>query len=290
MYIKKPKVDFMIIGAQKSATTSLFDILKKHPQLAACKKKEPEFFSHTIDWKNKVDIYESMFTKEPNHLAFEASTAYTAHPFYNRSIWEELYEYNPNLKFIYIVRDPLDRIQSAHRFLYRQGYTHKKNINSYINNSEYYTVVSKYYFQIKPYIDRFGEKNVKIILFEDFVATPKTVIKTILDFLEVQPFMVNTYIRQKSNTKNRALAMKTGFTVTMRFYQKIKHLLPYRIAQKIDKKLMYRSIEDKDLTFTSKTREQLAQELIPDINKFEELIQRDLSNWKLNLKVDKQYE
>ncbi|BDZ74644.1 hypothetical protein GCM10025856_23630 [Methylophaga marina] len=56
------KVDFMIIGAQKCATTTLFDILNKHPQLEGCAEKEPGFFAKKTG--NLVLIHIISYTKK----------------------------------------------------------------------------------------------------------------------------------------------------------------------------------------------------------------------------------
>lgn len=285
MSLLNPIVDFIIIGAQKSATTTLFDILKTHPKLAASKKKEPEFFSHTIQWEDKILDYHRLFNKQEGQLAFEASTAYTAHPFYNRKIWQELYKYNPNLKLIYIVRDPLDRIVSAHRFLYRQGYANKKNINTYIQSSNYHTSLSKYYFQIKPYIDLFGSDNVKIVFFEDIVHSQHKVVNEILRFLGLNAW--NNFTHLKSNTKHRKLIMKTGYNQVTKWYLKSRKYLPYKVSNVLNKQLLYREINSEDLTFNSTTLLQLKQELLPDIEQLEKLLAKDLSHWKNKINTHK---
>lgn len=286
MSLLKAKVDFMIIGAQKSATTTLFDILKDHPELCGCKRKEPEFFSHYANWVERIDEYENLYDKKKGQLAFEASTSYTAHPCYDRNIWEELWKYNPNLKLIYIVRDPLDRILSAHRFLYRRGYARKKNINSFLKKNRYHIYLSKYYFQIKPYIDLFGSENVKIVMFEDFSISPEYVVNEILDFLSVNRFQEFTHDNLKSNTKDRKLIMTTGFNSFTKSYLKMKKYLPKSVSNTLNRYLMYRKIDKKDLTFNSLTLQQLKLELLPDIENFEQLIQRDLSDWKIKFDID----
>lgn len=281
MSVQKAKVDFMIIGAQKSATTTLFDILNDHPELCGCKQKEPEFFSHRANWREKVAEYENLYDKQPGQLAFEASTSYTAHPTYGRKVWEELWDYNPDLKFVYIVRDPLDRIISAHRFLYRQGYANKKDINAFLKDTKYHVNLSKYYFQIKPYIERFGAKNVKIVLFEDFSKSPEAIVNEILDFLHVNRFQEFIYNSLRSNTKDRKMMVKANHGPLAKLYLKVRKRFPKGISNMLDNRLMYRKIDKKDLIYTSGTLAKLKLELLPDIENFERLIKRDLSHWKI---------
>lgn len=77
---------------------------------------------------------------------------------------------------------------------------------------------------------------------------------------------------------------KVGFSRITRWYLKAKKHLPYRVSEALKKRLMYRDIAESDLIFTNKTLQQLENELMPDIEKFEQLIDRDLSHWKLKFK------
>ena len=276
----EPKVDFMIIGAQKSATTTLFDILQKHPNLCACKRKEPEFFSHQKNWKANVEDYEALFDKKQGQLAFEASTAYTSHP----TLWKELYEYNPNLKFIYILRSPVDRIISAHRYLYRRGYAKNRNLNAFLKEGGYHVNLSKYYFQIKPYLDLFGNDRVKIVLFEEFSKDPQRVVGEILDFLGVKEVLDFKIENTKSNTKEEELKMVMGYGFCTKIFLKIEKRLPYRLSRVLRKKLLYREIKESDLQLNIKSLTLLKKELLPDIEAMEDLINKDLSNWKTYFK------
>lgn len=275
-----PKVDFMLIGAQKSATTTLFDLLKKHPALCACKDKEPEFFSHGENWKDQIEAYEALFDKKEGQLAFEASTSYTAHPTYGKEVWKNLYDYNPDLKFIYILRHPIDRIISAHRFLYRRGYAKTRNINDFLKPGNYHVNLSRYHYQIKPFIDLFGEDKVKIVLFDEFSDNPQNIVREILDFLgigEVQNFKVETL---KSNTKEKELQMVTGFGYMANMFLKVEKKLPYRLSRFLRRKLLYREIKESDLKLSRKSLDLLKQELLPDIEAMEKLLDKDLSHWK----------
>ena len=127
-------VDFMIIGAQKCGTTTFFDILKRHPDLSACREKEPHFFSKTPNWRKNLGWYHSLFEEEEGRLLFEASTTYTFHPFFNKEIWLDIFDYNPEMKFIYLVRNPLDRIISGYRHSYERGYL-KTNLSQALRGS-----------------------------------------------------------------------------------------------------------------------------------------------------------
>ena len=106
--------NFIIIGAAKSATTTLTTILPQHPDVFISKPKEPKFFGRY--YKKGWDWYASRFRKGKDFpLRGEGSTMYASglHSFSRTP--ELMHRYLPDLKLIYIVRHPLDRIVSQWR-------------------------------------------------------------------------------------------------------------------------------------------------------------------------------
>lgn len=180
------KINFMIIGAQKCGTTTLFDILDSHPSIVGCCKKEPQFFSDSKDWKKELHYYENLFDlKETKDvLYFEGSTSYTFYPLKNLEIWNDIFEYNPDMKFLYLVRNPIDRIISSYIHTYKRGYI-DSCIEEAIIANRLFIDVSRYYTQIKPYIEKFGGNSVLIIDFDDFNHNRTDVLRKISQFLGV---------------------------------------------------------------------------------------------------------
>ncbi len=175
------KVDFILLGASKSGTTTMADILRDHPDINFCKKKEPNFFSRTKNWKNNVEQYHKLFDEEEGKIYGEASHTYTALPKYNLKIWEDIYTYNPEMKFIYIVRNPIDRFISGYMQAYQRGRINM-SIDDVLHRGTSITK-SRYYTQITPFIERFGKEKILIINFDDFISKRKEVMMKISDFL-----------------------------------------------------------------------------------------------------------
>lgn len=175
----------MILGAQKCATTTVFDVLSRHPELSGARNKEPHFFSTTSDWRAGVEEYERLFDPDPAvRLRFEASTSYTFYPHRNLEIWRDLHDYNPDLKFIYLVRHPVARIRSSHQHSTARGYT-REPLEQRILSNRLMLDVTRYHTQITPFIEQFGRDRVLLLLFEDFVQAPGNVLNTIAEFLEI---------------------------------------------------------------------------------------------------------
>jgi hypothetical protein len=105
------RIDFVIIGAQKCGTTSLAEQLAQHPQICFSRNKEPGYFHQTEEWQAGLAKYHALFTPRNGQLCGEASTFYTFFPEW-RATHKRLYAYNPNLKLIYIMRKPVERVIS----------------------------------------------------------------------------------------------------------------------------------------------------------------------------------
>lgn len=267
------KVNFLIIGAARSATTSLSSILANHPSISFSKPKEPQFFSKE-NWRDHIDEYHKLFKKKQNVIYGEGSTNYTKSPSFNPSIINDIYEYNPNMKLIYIARNPLDRIKSHYKFALERGYT-SNSINKEIQTKSIYTDISKYYTQIMPYINRFGDENMKIILFEDFVSNPEKIVNDICDFLNIPSIKKNlkkTHFNQSKKGKIGSIKYDNPKDI-ISYFKKVTYYLKRRFQKK-----QYSNHSKK---ISKSTLSYLKSKINNDIKKFEKLIDRDLNDWKL---------
>lgn len=177
-------VDFMILGAQKCGTTTLFQLLDQHDALIGSSVKEPHFFSTEPDWGHALGRYEALFPPERGGLRFEASTSYTFSPHRKPRIWKDLRNYNPGLKLIYLVRRPLDRIVSGYMHNVQRGYTDRPLEEEVLRNPLYLDI-TRYASQIRPFIRTFGRDRVFLIAFDDLITRREEVLSSVARFLEV---------------------------------------------------------------------------------------------------------
>ena len=177
-------VDFMIIGAMKSGTSTLTKILSMHPEVCFCREREPHFFSKTPDWKANLEDYKNLYNPQEEQICGESSTTYTCYPEFNKNIWDDLYEFNPQLKLIYIMRDPVDRILSHYMHNYLRGYTSEPLEKAILSKSTYINR-TRYWVQIRPYLDVFGKEQVLLLTFEELIANKKMTLNKIADFLDI---------------------------------------------------------------------------------------------------------
>jgi hypothetical protein len=165
-----------ILGAMKSGTTSLYEYLIQHPSIAPNQfQKEPEFFSEA-ELPVDLDRYRRQWLPCPfrRMIALEASTGYTKMPAFP-NVAERLVAVPERKHFLYIVRHPIERIEShiAHLIgcgLVRLEDIHQSKLMSHL------LAVSSYATQLSAYRQSFPDVSIKILSFEDFKADPLTVV------------------------------------------------------------------------------------------------------------------
>ncbi|VEN74637.1 conserved hypothetical protein [Candidatus Desulfarcum epimagneticum] len=118
--------DFVIIGAQRSGTTTLYENLISHPDVAPAIRKEVQFFSK--NFSNKESWYRSHFPLSATRfvkqkalrrqwMTGEASPYYIFHPYTP----ERFHALNPGARLILILRNPVDRAYSSYWMQRRRG-------------------------------------------------------------------------------------------------------------------------------------------------------------------------
>lgn len=301
--------DFLIIGAGKSGTTSLYYYLKQHPQVFMSEVKEPNFFAlegkkllskeedkeevNFFPWAvTQLEDYKNLFKEaKPGLLKGESSTMYL----YMDQAPDKIKSYVPGVKMIAIFRQPAERLYSRYLHLARdnrmtgddfQKVFDKNSIwwkrNDLIQEGFYYRHLSRYY-------QSFPKENIKIFLYEDLIKKPDETIKAIYTFLGLE----NNFKPDMSMKFNESGIIKNKFMDGIVGRQSpikeaIKKMLPGVFAKvkssyavkNIVNKLRKANLERPPLDPVMKKR--LTEEVYKeDILKFQELIQRDLSHWLL---------
>lgn len=185
--------NLFIPGAAKSGTTTLHELLNLHPEISMSKVKEPVFWNNKKfekyieqDWLN----YKKLFV-EKSKIYGESTTSYM---YYNSFIDNINKNYKKSPKFIFILRNPIDRYNSHFWWMKGLGLEKNKiknvlNIESQINFEEY-DYYPKNYFQfglyskwIQRFIDNFGLENIKVITLEKLISNRLDTINSCFDFL-----------------------------------------------------------------------------------------------------------
>lgn len=190
-----PRVSFLIVGAQKSGTTTLHHHLSAHPELFLPACKEVHFFDDdSRDWQAPDhQAYEAHFSSaEPGRVCGEATPAYMLH----RRFLERVHRYNAQMRVIAILRDPIQRAWSNWRMevtrdaedlpfsqAIREGRGRAKD------DWRTYSYVERGFYapQIANMVALFGRENCHFLLTDDLAADPDRALKGLCAFLGCRP-------------------------------------------------------------------------------------------------------
>lgn len=176
--------NFIIIGAAKSATTTLTTILPRHPDIFISHPKEPKFFGRRYDkgWQ----WYGRLFKPGKSYkLRGEGSTMYASALKSFAHAPALMHRYLPELKLVYVVRDPLKRIVSQWR--HRKGRQPRTRDFQQLMASRHLRRLvvgcSLYHDRLQSFRKHYPDHQIHCLTFEDLITAPRLTLTELLSFL-----------------------------------------------------------------------------------------------------------
>lgn len=298
--------NFIIFGAEKSGTTSLYHYLKQHPEIYMSPEKEPYFFicengypevlGNRIELDNflktrikTMDEYEKLFSGVKNEKAIgEASANYI----YVSKAAEKIKHYIPEVKLICVLRNPVDRAYSNFLHCIGRGVEPLRDFSEALKQEEkrihenwglvhYYKEKGFYYKYLKKYFELFKKDQIKVYIYNNFKDFPEQTVKDIFSFLNVDSSFVPETSRQHNVSKTLGLK-KNIFTSILQSRNPLKiylkDLIPKNLKNKIITSMNKHNVEPIK-PMNQEIREMLLNAYKEDIYKLEDLIQKDLKSW-----------
>jgi hypothetical protein len=162
--------DVVIIGAMKSATTTLYQWLDDQPEVFMAHPKEMRFFTDL--WSNGLDWYRDKFAEaQPGQLLGEATQNYT-NPRLAPEAAERMARTIPGARLVYIVRHPEERLRSHYRHEVQRARERRPLVEALREPGNLYAAQSSYYTCLRPYIERFPRERISVVRFEDLTRPP----------------------------------------------------------------------------------------------------------------------
>jgi hypothetical protein len=302
------KINFFIIGAPKCGTTSLVEYLSSHPSVGFSKIKEPHYFSTDFPGYQVKQDYESFistcfpFENEEKLMYGEGSVFYL----HSAVAIKNIQDYNPNAKFIVMLRNPVDLVYSLHAQLL---FTSDEKINSFSDAWEMCEARRSHNKDIpktcrEPFFlqyDKMGllgenlerlysivpENQRKTIIFDDFITNTKQVYMETLSFLGLDYDGRDNFPQVNVNTKvyfqfiNSISRYPPKFLV--RITERIKKFLGIEtlfIGSLLHYAKILNKVEIKREHLSEDFRLELYETFKEDIHKIENLVNVDLSHWR----------
>lgn len=174
---------FLVIGATKCGTESLHAYLSGHPEVFI-HPKELRYFTREFNLERGADWYREQFSGAGSALAIgEGSNAYTRDPVYGGAA-ARIHRSLPNVRLIYVIRHPIDRIRSHYRHRLVQG-TEWRSPETAIREDPAYLAASCYGRQLELYRRHFPAEQILTLRLPDLVSRPEPTLARLCRFLGV---------------------------------------------------------------------------------------------------------
>jgi hypothetical protein len=291
--------NFFIVGAPRCGTTALYEFLREHPQIFMPDHKEPHYFGDDLSHPHgrlTADEYLRLFRPaQSGQRIGEASTWYL----YSRSAAREISRFAPDSRIIVMLRNPVDVMYSLHRNLTFYG---EETISDFaealaaepdrregrrIGRSRrrewlLYRDAVRYAEQLHRYYAEFEERQIHVILYDDFAQDVEKAYAETVEFLGVD-VAFQPIFRTVNESKRPLLASIQDFVVRppalmARWIPILRRSpLAHRLRAGI---LKANSRSERPSPIDSDLRHQLTTELEPQVEALESLLGRDLTAWK----------
>jgi len=294
--------NFLIIGAGKSGTTSLYHYLKQHPEVYMSPVKEPKFFAmegKTLDFRGPndeahmnrksitdIDTYRTLFRGVTEEKAIgEASPLYL----YSQEAPGRIKHYIPHARLIAILRNPVERAFSSYLHCIRDRGEPLEDFAKALQDEEtriangwgpiwHYKNAGFYSAQLERYFDTFRREQIEIFLYEDLKDDPVGVLQSIFRFLRVDDTRLpDISLKHNISGVPRSRVVHALLNKPNPIKSAFRPLIPAKLRNRLNHNLTGRNLVKPQLS--PEVRRQLIEAYSEDILKVQEIIHRDLSRW-----------
>ncbi|CAN5864990.1 hypothetical protein BH24ACT3_BH24ACT3_07520 [soil metagenome] len=175
---------FAVIGAQRAGTTALYSWLRAHPDVFIPEVKELNFFFREGHWDRGVPWYRSLFegAGAARHRG-DVSPSYSMFPLASGSP-ELMRRVVPEVKLIYLVRHPIERMRAAYALMTSIG-QETRPIDQALRRDSLYVSTSQYAMQLEQFLERFDREQILVVRSEDLRERRGPTLGRILSFLDL---------------------------------------------------------------------------------------------------------
>lgn len=266
------KIDFLFIGPDKTGSSWIFDKLYLHPDCNVPIAKDLYFFDKYYD--NGFVWYHSFFDFSNSYICRgELSHDYLQ----SKKALLRIKKYNPNIKLITCLRNPIERSFSQYRYMKRMGLT-SNSFNGAINEHPEIINNSLYFEKIKNVYDIFNENQVKILYFDNLKDNPEGFAFQIFKFLGLKNIDMNfsNKVRAARDSRSILLSRVSKYLAISLRKSGYPNLLGIIKNNLLINRILFEK-NDEEISLESKIL--LRKYFHYDIEKLGKLINKDLGYW-----------
>lgn len=193
------RVGALGIGVQKCMTSWIHAVAGAHPQIHASNPKEIDFFSYYFDRGHRW--YDRHFAgRLAGQTCFECSPSY----FYDPRAPERVARYNPDMRLIVVLRDPVERAYSNHLHEVVKGHIPAVPFSQGLANNPTYVEQGRYAKHLSRWLDWFPRDRLMVLMSEDIVGDVGAAARQVYSYLGVDPSLESGVLTEKRNDSDRA--------------------------------------------------------------------------------------
>lgn len=292
--------NFLVIGAAKGGTTALHRYLTQHPQIFMSRRKELRFFPFEggrPDYRGPGDAADAAsitITLEEYHKHFAGSEGFPARGessplyLYMPKSAGRIRHYLPEAKLIAVLRQPAERAFSQYLMIRRDrletlGFAEAlaaedRRVADGWGHRWHYRRRGFYAAQLELYFELFRREQLRVYLYDDYVADPAGMMRDVFRFLGVDDsYVPDMSVRHNVSKFPRSRALQVFLTEPRRAKNLLKPLLPAGWSRRVGDYLRRRNLTRPRLS--EEMRQSLTEVYRADIVRLQEMLGRDLSHW-----------
>jgi hypothetical protein len=269
---------FLVVGAMKAGTTSLHRYLRQHPSVFVTHHKEPNFFS--FEWERGVAWYEAHFAEAGDSVARgESSTSYTRFP--NQPLVpERIASVVPDVRLIYLVRDPFARMRSHYLHWLSFG-GERRSADVALVEDRRYLDWSRYGLQIDRYLEQFAPSSLLVLTAEDLAARRDETLGRVLRFIGLDSGWRPPTPLALNRSEDRRIVRPSMRRLRRGQLEKRAGRGVEGFWPRVVERVTTRPIDDSMFDLSDDVRQRLTDELRPDVVRLREFLGPDFDGWGL---------
>lgn len=243
-----PLPTFITIGAMKGGTSALHGYLREHPQVSMSKPKETDFFCRPGHGGHDLDWYRACFAETGEQYG-ESSPNYTKRHQHD-GIAERMHAVLPDIRLIYLVRDPIDRAVSHFLHNVAKGRVRREEFATYFDDLDNRALLtSRYDYQLEPFVEAYGLQRILTVASEDLLTDRAAALRRVFTFLNVDP----DFSSPKFDAEDHVTSVKME-----------------KAGEPLDRPML-----------SPRQHEAIADHLRTDIDRFRTLVGQDFAHWSI---------
>ena len=275
--------NFIGIGAQKCASTWLYEILLDHPDVCLSDPKELDFFSYAFH--NGWQWYHRHFHCAAGTKAIgEISPSY----FHEPAVPERVKRHLPQARILLSLRDPVQRALSNHKHEVRVGNFRGEDLSfeAGLRNNPSYLEQGMYATHLSRWLEHFPRHQIMIVIYDDILSDPVAVARSVFEFLQIDPQHVPAAMHQRSNASyiDRYRFLNAARKATKQTLQRMGLGSFWQLVSTSPMKAVYEKVNKRASDavippISGETLTVLRGEFVGEIDRLEKMLGRELTSW-----------